>query len=45
MPIMDFIKQDDPINQLGSLNKFDLPAPKDDDNDDNDMTMTMNGKS
>lgn len=36
MPIMDFIKQDDPINQLGSLNKFDLPAPKDDDNDDND---------
>ena len=36
MPIMDFIKQDDPINQLGSLNKFDLPAPKDDDNDDHD---------
>lgn len=29
MPIMDFIKEDDPINQLGSLNKFELPAKDD----------------
>ncbi|KAG5420000.1 SPB1 [Candida metapsilosis] len=28
MPIMQFIKEDDPINQLGQLNKFDI-----DDND------------
>ncbi|EMG50254.1 AdoMet-dependent rRNA methyltransferase, putative [Candida maltosa Xu316] len=29
MPLMEFIRHDDPINELGSLNKFDLPDKDD----------------
>ncbi|CAI5760544.1 unnamed protein product [Candida verbasci] len=29
MPIMDFIKDEDPINQLGSLNKLEIPSSED----------------
>ncbi|RCK64858.1 AdoMet-dependent rRNA methyltransferase SPB1 [Candida viswanathii] len=30
MPIMEFIKEDDPIDKLGTLNKFDVPDKNED---------------